>query len=247
MSMRTPIRTRRNARPAQRGISLIVVMVMLLLGVLLAIGTVRNNLLQESLVSNESDYQRAFAAAEALVADAEMDIRGVAPGGGPCQNNPALEGCRDKAGNQMYIPLDRRDLDDLVVRMNSLVPGAPCVQGICFPVNETALGANWWDPASPQWAVMQANGATYGQYTRNAALTAADSTNELLMRPTSLYWIEVMEYNTKDAINNPSGALPVPSQDLPFVYRITAIVDGVKPGTRVVLRSIFVPSSWLNK
>lgn len=220
-------------------------MVMLLLGVLLSIGTVRNNWLQESLVSNESDYQRAFAAAEALIADAEADIRGVAPGGGPCRNNPALDGCRDRVNNQMYIPLDRRDLDDLAVRMNTIAPGAPCVQGLCFPINETALGANWWDPASPQWAVMQANGATYGQYTL-AAPPPLES-NNLLRLPTSQYWIEVMEYNIKDAINNPSEALPVPSQDLPFVYRITAVVVGNKPGTRVLLRSIFVPSSWLNK
>lgn len=242
--MKTQRRFQPVAPRTQRGISLIVVMVMLLLGVLLAVGTVRNNWLQESLVSNESDYQRAFAAAEALVADAEADIRGVAPGGGPCRNNPALEGCRDRAGNQMYIPLDRRDLDEVMERMNTLAPGAPCVQGLCFPINEVALGANWWDPASPQWAVMQAGGATYGQYTQ-AALPAVS--NNLLLQPTSQYWIEVMEYNTKDAINNPSEALPVPSQDLPFVYRITAVVNGNKPGTRVVLRSIFVPSSWLNR
>ena len=38
-----------------------------------------------------------------------------------------------------------------------------------------------------------------------------------------------------------AGNVPVPDKKHPYVYRITAYVQGMKGGTRVWLRSIFVP------
>ena len=70
-------------RPSERGIALIVVMVMLILGSILVLGSTRTTWFNETMVGNDSDYSRAYAAAEALIHDAEADIRGAPVGGQP--------------------------------------------------------------------------------------------------------------------------------------------------------------------
>ena len=59
--LRTPYRTR------QRGISLFVVIVFVLLSMLLALWASRTSLFNEMVVGNDADYQRAFEAAQALL------------------------------------------------------------------------------------------------------------------------------------------------------------------------------------
>lgn len=224
----------------QGGIALIVVMVMLLLGSILVLGSSRTNWLNEALVGSESDYQRAYAAAEAIMADAEADIRGRLPGGAAC--NPLLNfvGCRDET--LVFFPRDTvsDDLDLLDARL----AGALCRQGICRPPNNVGLGPGWWDV---DFAAMTANprtvnamAATYGEFTGADALATG---NPLLLvtpaiPPRAWYWVEVFEYDTSSALNIPSGALPIPADNL--IYRITAIAQGQKAGTRVVLRAVFV-------
>ena len=55
------------------------------------------------------------------------------------------------------------------------------------------------------------------------------------------YWVEVFRYSSAAGILNAASDLPVPDRRHPFVYRITAYAKGFKPGTRVHLRSVFVP------
>lgn len=57
----------------QQGIALIVVMVMLLLATIVVLGSARLGWLNERMVGSESDHQRAFAAAEALIYIAGFD------------------------------------------------------------------------------------------------------------------------------------------------------------------------------
>ncbi len=59
--------------------SLPLVLIFLLLAIISVLGAYRAGFLNERMVGNESDYNRAFAAAEALIRDAEMDIRGRRP------------------------------------------------------------------------------------------------------------------------------------------------------------------------
>lgn len=247
--MNTAIVSTKSAR-AQRGISLIVVMVMLLLGSMLALGATRTNWLNESLVSNESDYQRAYSAAEALIADAETDIRGVLAGGFPCKTNANFYGCRNRYGAAApFIPVISQDLDDLRASIPNFAT-LPCRQGICLLEEEDALGIGWWNPG-PDFDDMTANtrtansiAATYGEFT---GIDDDDIDNPLLLVRAdgaygAWYWIEVMEFQNTGAMAPIAGNLPVPAVDAPFIFRITAVATGLKPGTRVVLRTIFVPA-----
>jgi hypothetical protein len=63
----------------QQGIALLTVLVLLLLSLTAVLGALRYSNLNEAMLGNTSDYNRTFAAAEALVRDAEIDIRVAAP------------------------------------------------------------------------------------------------------------------------------------------------------------------------
>lgn len=218
----------------ERGVALVVVMVMLLLTTFALLSSNRVGWLNEKLVGSESDHERAFAAAEALIRDAEMDINGRRFDGVPCPANPATQfGCRYL--NAPHFPQGDDDLDTILTRVASGF--ANCSQGICLPVSTTALEvAGAW---TNQLASMQAVGATYGQFT---SATPAAAGNPLLTAGRAWYWVEVLRYDT-EAVNSDATAVtvPVPVKEHPYVYRITAYVQGTKPGTQVRLRSTYVP------
>lgn len=248
---------------AQRGISLPTVLVLLLLSIISVLGAFRVGFLNEKLVGNVSDYNRAKAAAEAMVRDAEMDIRGRRPPyttvqsdgtrGYPCRPSTATGataldieagyvGCRNQAAaSTPWFPRSSEEFDDVsdIVVANDAT--RRCKGGICMPINMTDLGAieNNLD------ATMKSLGATYGLYTRNA-LTAPDVAGNPLLNGTGTaakawYWIEAFRYgeSVSSGASIASNLTPEPSAS--FVYRITAIAEGLKGGTRVVIKSTFVP------
>jgi len=229
----------------QRGVSLIVVMVMLLLATIAVLGSTRTGWLNEMIVGNESDYQRTFAAAEALLRDAERDIKGLQMDGTPCKVGAQFEGCRDFGAAHPFFPQQDLDLDLLKTRITTGGGVNNCLQGICRPDAINSLTkANWNTPAA--LAVMTAGtgvtaiGATYGQFT--GASPAAAGNPILSAAPAQAwYWIEVFRYSDAAGLL-PASNVPVPDRRSPYVYRITAYAQGLKPGTRVWLRSIFVPS-----
>ena len=59
----------------QQGLSLFTILVMLLLTMLLVLGALRLSLFNEGVIGNQADAQRAYASAEALLRNAEADIR----------------------------------------------------------------------------------------------------------------------------------------------------------------------------
>ena len=61
--------------------ALFVVIVFVLLTMLAALWASRTALFGEMIVGNDADYQRAFEAAQALLQDAELDIRSAEPDG----------------------------------------------------------------------------------------------------------------------------------------------------------------------
>ena len=61
--------------------ALFVVIVFVMLSMLLALWASRTSLFNELVVGNDADYQRAFEAAQALLRDAELDIRRERPDG----------------------------------------------------------------------------------------------------------------------------------------------------------------------
>lgn len=241
----------------QRGISLIAVLSLLLLSLMAVMGAFRVANLNESMLGSTSDYNRAFAAAEALMRDAEMDIRGRRPPyivnsdkstGFPCRPNPPSSttsldtvagylGCRNAAAaNTPWFPMNSEDFDIVtdIVAANAL----RCKEGICAPLNTTALANLENDLAN-----MSALGATYGRFTRqNTFDTAPGVSSNPILAPTDgvargWYWVELFRYNS--ASSDFGTVIPSPSK--PFIYRITVVTQGLKPGTRVVLRSLYVP------
>lgn len=234
----------------QQGIALIVVMVILLLASIVVLSSTRLGWLNERMVGSESDHQRAFAAAEALIRDAERDIKGTqADGTTPCQAEPSFVGCRHFSAGAPFFPQEIADLDLLQARLEARK--AVCLRGICLPANTTKLGQEQW---TTQLAAMTAGTgdaavpARYGEFT---GLNPASTGNALLQwsRPgvtpavaaRGWYWVEVFLYTEAAGLVAESGHDLAPDPTQPFVYRITAYVQGMKPGTRVWLRSVYVP------
>lgn len=247
------------ARHRQRGISLVTVLILLLLSLMAVMGSFRVANLNEAMLGSTADYNRAFAAAEALMRDAEFDIMGRRPPytsqadgalGWPCRPNPkdsvtSLDslvgylGCRNAAAaNTPWFPRDNDDFDSVsdIVTANDAV--RRCKSGICVPDGITKLANLEVDLAN-----MRALGATYGQFTRQNTFDAAlgVSSNPILSPPDGVargwYWVELFRYNT----DSPEVGSAIPSKTKPYIYRVTVVALGLKAGTQVVLRSMYVP------
>lgn len=228
------------SRGRQRGVSLIVVMVMLLLGTIVVLGSTRVGWFNEKLVGNQSDYQRTFAAAEAVLRDAERDIKGLqADGVTSCNASASFVGCRDFGSGRPFFPQDEDDIDIVRARIGT----NECLQGICMPATVNALTTATFSTnlsAMTAGTGTAAIAATYGQFTN---LAPAEVGNPLLTGQTvrAWYWVEVFHYDVASGITNASLNQATPDLAHPFVYRITAYVQGQKPGSRVWLRSVYVP------
>ena len=100
----------------QRGISLFVVIVLVMLSMLLALWGARTSLFSEMIVGNDADYQRAFEAAQALIQDAEFDIRTEQSDGTPCI--PSGQVCRPP-GAIVWIPAELKDLGEITANLDA--------------------------------------------------------------------------------------------------------------------------------
>ncbi|WP_326538864.1 pilus assembly PilX family protein [Pseudorhodoferax sp.] len=233
----------------QRGISLLVVMIVVLLSSLLALWAFRSSLVNEAIVGNDADYQRAFEAAQAMIQDAEMDIRGERADGALCTVDGAnLKVCRSEP-TAAFIN-ENKDLGALLSRLQNEGPrNTGCLNAICLK----RVGIqDFWSDKDVFDAMTAANvGARYGEYT--GATFPADSkanANPLLAETRAglgaWYWIEIMPYDA-----SPAGLMASqPKMELNLnpnvVYRITAVARGLKPRTQVVLQSAFVRQKLRN-
>ncbi|WP_159911119.1 PilX N-terminal domain-containing pilus assembly protein [Pantoea sp. 18069] len=232
----------RRARRSQRGVALYVVIVFVMLSMLLASWAARGSLFNEIVVGNDADYRRAFEAAQAMVQDAEFDIRGVRPSGEAClpiQTSGNV--CR--VTTAVYFDIETKDLESVlaVVRANGQTTG--CYMGIC----EKRTGVQDFWNSKPLIDAMTAEnvGARYGQFT--GADTAATA-NPLLATGAAgrgaWYWVEMLPYidpNVSLLSSMPPDSNVerfAPSRKKLLVYRITALARGNKPSTEVVLQSV---------
>jgi type IV pilus assembly protein PilX len=250
------------ARQRQRGISLFVVIVLVMLSMLIALWASRTALFNEMIVGNDADYQRAFEAAQALLQDAELDVRGENSNGSTC----VIDGsngnvCRNST--QDKIPLEEKDVAALLADLDGAtgdafnataspnVPLTKCRNGLCL--KRVGL-QDFWNNNTAASGVTLAQmtsgvGARYGQYTGAAfGLTGSGSTSNPILADRSAanrggwYWIEVLPY---DATAGNTGLVTNGSNNLALnlqpnvVYRVTAIAYGLKPNTRVVLQQTY--------
>lgn len=278
----------RNPLYKQRGVSLVMVLIFLLLSIIAVLGAFRSGFLNEKIVGNESDYNRAFSAAEALIRDAEIDIRGRRPpydffqadgsAGFPCRpttddgnsNETASkvgyeDSCRLRgAVNTPWFPEDIADFDRVQLLLNPGVADNNCIAGICMPPDTTSLATieNQILPVAGSTALNRnLIGVPYGSFTRRFApnnsvnltvsqnnpllATQAAAANDIIPKLSTNGWyvIEAFPYGTtfNGSGNKHPATQNAPVKDRNFVYRITAVVVGLNPTTRVVLKSIFIP------
>lgn len=245
----------RSQRQHQRGIALYAVIVFVLLSMLLALWAARSALFNEILVGNDADYRRTFEAAQAMLQDAEFDIRGVQPDGTSCILVPGnVDICRPPPqppvppattgtpGADVYFDIETKDLENLLSTIETKQPTVKCHKGIC----QKRTGAqDFWNDSTSLSAMIADNvGARYGQFT---GASAAATANPILADKTAgrgaWYWVEVMPYvdpNVSLLAHMPPGSNVerfAPARKKLFVYRITALARGNKPGSEVVLQS----------
>ena len=253
--LRMPLPHHRRPHPRQRGVALFVVIVFVMLSMLLALWASRTSLFNEMVVGNDADYQRAFEAAQALLQDAELDIRGETPDGGPC----IAASCRDKNASAEKIPLDTQEVTPLLAGLDQ--KATKCSNGLC--VKRTGR-QDFWNkkdntgllPGEIKLGDMtQPNvGARYGQYTGAAKGDTSSPASPILQWKTDgttpndqggWYWIEVLRYDESSKNSglivggaNTDNLLRLNLKPN-VVYRITALAYGRKPGTMAVLQQTY--------
>ena len=237
--------------PRQRGVALFVVLVFVILSMLLALWAARTSLFNEMIVGNDADYQRAFEAAQALLQDAELDIRRESPDG---LTACTAANCRDNM-SVFKIPV-KGEVTQLLDDLNQ--QATKCKDGLC---TKRAGRQDFWNTTGATVLaagevklsdMTQPNvGARYGEY---SGATKGDSSNPAnpILADTSAdnrggwYWIEVMQYD-ESAKNsglivggaNTDNLLRL-NLEPNVVYRITALAYGRKPGTMAVLQQTYV-------
>ncbi|MDR3017577.1 MAG: pilus assembly protein [Delftia acidovorans] len=241
------MRTRAIPRPhRQQGIALFIVIVLVLLSMLLALWASRSALFSEMIVGNDADHQRAFEAAQALLLDAELDIRGEGADGSACvpaADRPLV--CRRDAAVAQF-PLEAKEVQPLLTLLSTQEP-TRCRNALCA---KRTGRQDFWNNSDgskgPTLAQMMDTlaGARYGQFTGAAT---GDKSNPILAdtrTPESggWYWIEVLPHdpNAANAGLVANGTALLPLHLTPQVlYRVTALARGRKPGTQVVLQQTY--------
>lgn len=196
---------------SQKGVALLTTLVILLLSSIVVLGAFRVGFLNEILIGTEADHGRARAAAEALLRDAEMDIRGRRPPydalqassqrGLPCQPDTAntnlvkadyriftdetnIGGCRARqVANTPYIPDTIDDYDPV----KAVVLTNQATNATTFPCSQgictPATITELGDFHINLTTAMMDQGAVYGQYTRQSLAAQGVEGNALLLKP----------------------------------------------------------------
>lgn len=219
----------------QNGVALFVVLVFVMLTMLLATWASRTSFFNELVMGNDADYQRAFEAAQALIQDAELDIRNERADGGICTGTDDV--CRTNTA--FKIPLENKDIGPLLAALENQTPTF-CAKGLCAK----RLGKqDFWNNSTaangPTLAQMTSTGvgARYGDFTGATLGTSSTPANPILMERAEgkggWYWIEVLPYDESSKMSHVvlnGSAQFLPMNLIPNVaYRITAIAYGRKP------------------
>jgi type IV pilus assembly protein PilX len=205
-------------RPRQRGISLLVVLVIVLSSTMLALGALRTALLGEMATGHDSDYQRAFAAANALLRVAEAGILGGRPEGSACGVDTCLDQrLLDVHAGRVFLPGNLSQWQDLQAALGAATPS--CAAGICIP--DRMPEQFWLDRTALDAMKKVAAGPESG--TRRA-----------------WYWVELLPYDMAAAATGGLAEALAPDPTTPFIYRITAVAQGRKPGTQAVIQTTLV-------
>lgn len=248
----------------QQGIALFIVIVFVLLSMLLALWASRTSLFNELIISNDADYQRTFEAAQIILQDAELDIRGENADGSFCVPSSS-DGNICRRSTAEKFPLEAQEVGILLSDLLTITNGPRCKNGICTKrsdIGTTKDKQDFWNNNDVskgitlgQMTGMHAGaipvGARYGQFT-GANIGSDSSPANIILRDRTAankgawYWIEVLPY---DESNKNSGLITSETSSntniLPLnltpniVYRITALAFGRKNNTMVVIQQSY--------
>lgn len=237
------------------GGALLTVLIFSMLSMLLALLSARTAWYGELVVGNDADYQRAFEAAQALLQDAELDIRGQRADGRPCAHGGLSSGSPDsvcRRGGTARVPMESADLPSFLAVLSE--QPQRCMDGLC--AKRVGRQDIWNAPAAAArrageqdlfQLVRGGTGARYGQYTGAVLDEAYLAAHPILAERGGAeaggwYWIEVIPYIDGKAgliSNAPAQQLELVGLSPHVVYRITAVAFGRKPDTLVVLEQTY--------
>ena len=227
---------------SQQGVSLLIVVVISLMGGLLVLASTQVVRLGELLAGNDSEAAWGFEAAEALLRDAENDVLGLQRDGQPCQASPGWVGCRNPA-TTTTLPRNMVEFNLLAQRLASRSP--PCADGLCLNLGAAATadsGTGFWTKAKElNTYVVSAGGVPFGRF--SGTIGSAEASNPLLRNSQARgawYWIEVLPYNVGSSVMGGDLGQWAPTQSDPFIFRLTAVVQGRRPGAQTVLQTLLV-------
>lgn len=215
---------------AQRGSTLIISLLFLMVTTLIATGVWRLAMQQESMTGSEREYQIAFEAAEAALRDAELDYFNV------CarinQTNMAAA-CVVRAKPIVGLQLVGAQT------AGDVPPDGSCSDaGLCLGKFEVHGGTKLYE-GKPNLAIVDGSApvslgkrVTYGQNTRDPNDPSQKIAN-VSQQPS--YVIEAI---CLGGATSAAGCNPI--------YRVTAIGYGRRADTRVVLQSFLEPPPPLN-
>ncbi|MFZ6780017.1 pilus assembly PilX family protein [Undibacterium sp. Ji83W] len=217
----------------QRGISLVLTVVLLLGLSLLSLSAMQSSTLQERMSNNLRDRNIALQAAELALRDAERDLASLladnatfCPGGGA-------------AGSVTCRPVSARP-DDTNLRDGFWVwtttmrqTWTPdCVDGQCLPLDNATAAVPVWDDTAANWAPQTGSTGTnpttpYGKYTGATAIPNVAAQPRYIME-----------------IFPPGGLIPDfagTTGSARVAIRITVRAVGQNPNTVVILQSVVAP------
>lgn len=196
------------------GFALPTVMVMLTLASIATLLAMRQLWVNEQLLNARADQLRSRHKAEAVISAAVADILGLA------KSSDAAPHLRHTAGDathtHAFFPSSIVEYELLRQRLSAY--SSPCSAGICAPhtLDPMATKASYWTTQTSSAMSVSTSDTPYGDNT-------------------AWYWVEIFPQSNVSTTN----AAPQP----PFVYRITALSDGVMPGSRTVLQAIWTKHS----
>ena len=252
----------------QRGVSLFIVLIILLLSLIVVLGGLAVSNLNEALVGNQSDAQRAYGAAQALIDAAQRDIQlngryCGAPGLGQQGTNQNFTVVGQAAQCFLRYPSgsnwqsDYMNLIGLVGGQGNC--GAGNLLSVCIPNSPTdpnfTIQTNNNNVSIAQtWAngsaynnnfinILNTNNGTIVDYggTATAGNGTGGATTPLALGARGEYWVEIFPYNVVGTALAANANITAPEGNYPFVFRITAMAQGLRGGTVSVLRTYYVP------
>jgi len=261
-------RVNRPSHTHQRGVTLFVVIVFVMLSMLLALWASRSALFGEMVVGNDADYQRAFEAAQALLQDAELDIRGQNADGSKCTTDNSDDKVCRRSNALDQIPLEGKDVGSLLANLDELP--VKCRNGLCtkrngkqdfWSNNDSTKGITLAQMTGTQGSPASTIGARYGMFTGAKLKGSGDEPANPILADRSAagrggwYWVEVLPYDESSKTSglimtettNPDGSKTVGAANnylalnlLPnVIYRTTALAYGRKQNSMVVLQQTY--------